>query len=169
MEDFFSKFLPPFLVAFAVGLSLAYLNRKAKEHPKDGKLGYGPEIKAFGWIAMTITVGTVLVMVFVDHGGQYLPLIGIAGLFGILGLYLLVESYSTKGHFDNQQICISSIWSEPKRGLWKELDSATFKKNGQYFELVFSDGTKISLSKVLRGHGAVCAHVESLGIRVEGI
>ncbi len=108
-------------------------------------------------------------MLFVDHGGQYLPLAGIAGMFGIIGLYLLVESYSTRGHFDDQQIYISSIWSKPKRGLWQNLDSASFKKNGQYFELVFNDGTKIGLSKVLRGHGAVCTHVESLGVRVEGV
>mgnify|MGYP003665830361 CR=1 FL=1 len=169
LEDFLSKALPPFLVAFAVSLGLAYLNRKAKEDSSDGKLGYGPEIKAFGWVAMTIASGTVLVMLFVDHGGQYLPLAGIAGMFGIIGLYLLVESYSTRGHFDDQQIYISSIWSKPKRGLWQNLDSASFKKNGQYFELVFNDGTKIGLSKVLRGHGAVCTHVESLGVRVEGV
>lgn len=168
MEDLLSRFVASFLVAFTVGASLAYLYRKAKDHPADGKLGYGPEIKAFGWVATTIAVGTIVVMLFIDHGGQYLALIGIAGLFGILGLYLLIESYSTKGQFDNQQICISSIWSKPKRGSWKDLESASFKKNGQYFELVFNDGTRIGLSKVLRGHSAVRAHVESLGVRVEG-
>lgn len=168
MEDILSKFLPPFLVAFAVGVSLAYLNKKAMEKPADGSLRYGAEIKTFGWVAVTITIGTIMVMLLVDHGGQYLPLLGIAGLFGILGLYLLIESYSTKGYFDNQGIYIASLWSQPKRGLWRDLESATFKKNGQYFELVFSDGTRIGLSKVLRGHSAVCAHVESLGVRVKG-
>lgn len=108
-------------------------------------------------------------MVIVDHGGQYLPLIGIATLFGVLGLYLLLESYSTKGYFDSQHIWVSSIWSKRKRGLWEELDSAEFKKNGQYFELVFADGTKIGISKMLRGHGAVCAHVESLGMNLEDV
>ncbi|NNE58579.1 MAG: hypothetical protein HKN36_10765 [Hellea sp.] len=169
MDDLFLKFLPPFLVAFAVSLSLAYLYNKAKEQPTDGKLGYGPEVKAIGWVAMTITGGTVIVMLFVEHRGQYLPLIGIAGLFGILGLYILLESYSTKGRFDDEQISMSSIWSPPKRGLWKELESASFKKNGQYFELLFSDGTRIGFSKMLRGHSAVCDHVESLGVRVGSI
>ena len=150
-------------------MGIAYLNKKAKEHPSDGRLGYGPEIKALGWVVTTMAVGALLATVFLDHGGQNIPLIGIALVLGVLGLYLLIESYSTKGHFDCQQICMSSIWSQPKRGLWIELDSATFKKNGQYFELTFNDGTKIGLSKVLRGHGAVCAHVESLGKRVEGI
>lgn len=118
---------------------------------------------------MAITAGMVLVMLVVDHGGQLLPLIGIATMFGVIGLYLLLESYSTKGSFDSQQINVTSVWSKPKRGLWRDLDSAEFKKNGQYFELKFTDGTKIGLSKMLRGHGAVCAHVESLGVNLKGV
>jgi len=116
---------------------------------------------------MAIAAGTVLVMFIVDHGGQFLPLIGIAMMFGVVGLFLLLESYSTQGYFDSQHIYMSSFWSKPKRGSWKDLDSAAFKKNGQYFELLFADGTKIGLSKMLRGHPAVCAHVESLGVHVD--
>ncbi len=169
MDDFLSKILPPFLIAFAVSYGLAYLHRKAKEDSSDGKLGYGPEIKALGWAVMAITAGTALVAVFVDHGGEYLALAGMAGLFGILGLYLLIESYLTKGHFDDQQIHISSAWSKPKRGFWRDLENASFKKNGQYFELVFKDGTTICLSKAMRGHSAVCSHIESIGGRVDGV
>ena len=161
--------MPPFLVALVVGYGLAYLNRKAKEESSDGKLSYGPEVKVLGWVAMTITVGTVLGSVFVDHGGEYLALAGIAGLFGVMGLYLLIECYATKGYFDNQQIYLSSFWSKPKQGYWRDLTSASFKKNGQYFELRFTDGTKIGLSKVLRGRGAVCSHIESIGVRVDDI
>jgi hypothetical protein len=169
LDEVLSKILPAFLVAFGVSYAFAYINRKAKKDSSDGKLGYGPELKALGWAAMTIAAGIVLVAVFADHGGQYLPLAGIAGLFGILGLYLLIESYSTKGHFDDQQIYVSSAWSKPKRGFWRDLDSASFKKNGQYFELVFKDGTKIGFSKLMRGHSAVCSHIESIGVRVDDV
>jgi len=118
---------------------------------------------------MAITAGTVLVLLIVDYGSQFLPLIGIATLFGVIGFYLLLESYSTKGYFDRQHIYVTSYWSKSKRGLWKDLGSVAFKKNGQYFELLCVDGTKIALSKMLRGHGAVCAHVESLGVHLDDV
>ena len=167
MEDLVSKILPPLLVAFVVSASLAYFSRKAKEEFADGKLEYGPEVKVVGWVSAAIATGTALAMVLVDHGGQYLSLGGIAALFGIIGLYLLLESYSTKGSFDMQQIRVSSIWSKPKQAQWRELTGAAFKKNGQYFELKFENGTKISLSKILRGSQAVCQHVESLGFATQ--
>lgn len=169
MEDLVSKLLPPLIIAFAVSASLAFFSGRANEGFTDGKLGYGPEIKALGWVSTAISLGTLFVMGLVDHGGQHLPLVGIAALFGILGLYLLLESYSTKGYFDTQQIQVSSIWSKPKKAQWRELTGAAFKKNGQYFELRFKNGTKISLSKILRGSQAVCKHVESLGFAIQDI
>ena len=133
MDDLITEILPPLLAAFAVSFGLAYFNKKAKEHTDDGTLGYGPEVKVLGWLSMAIVCGVILVMCFVDHGGEFRPLAGIGGIFGVLGLYLLAECYMTKGHFDDEQILMSSAWSQPKRGLWKELESASFKKNGQYF------------------------------------
>jgi hypothetical protein len=167
LEDLVSRILPPLLAAFAVSASLAYVHKKAKEGPADGQLGYGSEVKALGWFLMMITVGVLFVMAFVDHGGQYVPLISLAALSGCLGLPLLLESYTMKGYFDERRILVSSVWSRPKQGFWDELKEAVFKKNGQYFELRFTDGTKISLSKFLRGHRAVCQHVESLGFTIQ--
>jgi len=158
--------LPPFLVSFGVGVALAYFYRGAKDSPDDGQLMYGPEVKALGWLSFSLAVAAIVVMFAVDHDGQYLAISGIAAMCGLIGIWLLTASYLTSGHFNDRQISILSIWGQTRVGRWTELQQAAFKKNGQYFDLIFSDGTKIGLSKMLRGHRAVCEYLKSIGVTV---
>lgn len=149
-----------------MGVAIAYFYRRAKDSPDDGRLMYGPEVKALGWLSFSLAVAAIVVMFAIDHDGQYLAISAIAAMFGLIGIWLLTESYLTSGHFDDRQISMSSIWGQARVGRWTELQQAAFKKNGQYLELAFSDGTKIGLSKMLRGHRAVCEYVESIGVTV---
>ena len=167
MEDFFLKALPPFLVSFGVVATLAYFSGKAKQVPENRQLGYGPELKVLGWIGIVLAFALLVTMFAVDHGSQYVPIAGIAAFFGLLGAWLLMEGYRTVGFYDEQQITMSSVWGSTRTGKWADLRQAAFKKNGQYFELTFVDGTRIGMSKMLRGHAAVCDHVESLGVVVK--
>ncbi len=167
MEDFLSKGLPAFLVSFGIAVAFAWFSRKAKEAPDDGLLVYGAEVKALAWLSSTVAFAFLIFMYVADHGGQYVAISFLAAMFGLLGVYLLTESYGTTGYFNDQEIFITSLWVRKRIAQWAQLQRASFKKNGQYFELVFSDGTKISLSKMLHGHRAVREHVESLGVNVE--
>lgn len=108
----------------------------------------------------------VVAMFVVDHGGEYLVLSAAAVALGLAGIYLLLESRRT-GFFDDNQISLSSLLGRQRVGRWSELRSATFKKYGQYYELIFSDGTRMDLSIMLHGHREVCEHLESLGMNVE--
>ena len=62
---------------------------------------------------------------------------------------------------------MSSFWRPTRAGRWSDLEGAEFRKNGQYYQFIFSDGTKIGLSKMMRGHVAVCDFVESIGVTVK--
>lgn len=168
MEDLLAKMLPLFFVAFAVATILRYLSKQANDASTNGQLRYGSAARAIGWLSSLIAAGILLVTFLVDHGGQYVPLALMATLFSTIGLWLIIETYTTKGCFDDKRISISSFLTKPKIGNWVELTDARFKKNGQCFEFLFSDGTKIQLSKLLSGHRAVCQHVVSLGVTIRG-
>ena len=167
MDDLLTKIVPPFLVAFAVATTLGYLSKQARVESNDGQLRYGSAASAIGWLSLLITAGILFVTFFVDHDGQYVPLALMAAMFGFLGVWLVLETCATKGYFDDKQISISSFWAKTRSGYWVDLQEARFKKNGQCFEFLFSDGTKIQLSKILSGHRAVCQHVESLGVTIQ--
>ncbi|MEO1245046.1 MAG: hypothetical protein AAFX56_05095 [Pseudomonadota bacterium] len=167
MKDFLSDVLPMFVTGLFVAFGLSYLSREAKDAPDDGRIEYGRAIKALAWLSTAIATAAIVFMVVADHGGEYIWISAFAALFGLMGLYLLIEGYGTKGRFDDRQIVLSSLFGRTRVGRWSDLKEAAFKKNGQYFQFVFSDGTKIGLSKMIRGHRAVCDRVESLGFTVE--
>ncbi|MEM7280336.1 MAG: hypothetical protein AAF438_01710 [Pseudomonadota bacterium] len=173
MEDFFLKTLSPLLTLVIVSVGLAYLARRGEYEAEYGNLRYASGVQILGWAAIAIFMVVAAVLFFlVDWEGQglgFIGLIAVSGLFALLGIYLILEARFTKGHFDSEKICVSSFWTKPKQGLWKDLEKMTFKRAGQYFELVFTDGTKIGLSKILGGVGAVRGHVENLGIKIENI
>lgn len=166
MNEFVSKSLPLFISSFAVAVALAYLSRKAKSAPDDGRLVFGPEIKVTGWAVIAIAVGILIAMFTLDHGGQYVAMIILTLMFGCLGLWLLLEGYWTKGGFDDFQITMSSFWKSPRTSKWIDLQEVAFKKNGQYFKLTFKDGTQIGFSKLMHGHRSACDHIDSLGIDI---
>lgn len=156
------------MTAFAVTFGLSWLARRAKGPNEYGRLTYGPEIRAIGWISVVIGVAVIIIMFTIDHGGQYWAMSGLAALFLILGTPLLLETYLTTGRFDESGITVDSVWKSKRVAKWTDLQRAKFESSGQEVDLFFADGTKIRLNKYMRGLDDVCNHIESIGIDVVG-
>ncbi len=169
MDNLTGEILSAALVGFGVTAFLGYMYRRAETADDNRSLDYGPELKVMGWLVALLASGCIAGVFLVSSGADKLALVLLGGLFGSLGIGLLLMVYSTAGGFDDEEIWMSYWWREPRRARWADLQCARFRKMGQYFELVFEDGTKIEFSKVLRGNRSICDHVRSLGVQIDGL
>ena len=58
---------------------------------------------------------------------------------------------TTKGKFDEEKIYYQSIWGGKREQKWQDLVSITPKDSLSWYELKFSDGSKMRLSYFLGG------------------
>lgn len=139
------------------------ISSKAARNSKKGSLSFGYFVMGLGWVCLFGTLGLIYVMLFTDHGGQYVALSCLIFGFGIGAVYVLGEAFKVSGQFDNESIQFHTPWTGSKNEKWEHLDNVKFNSNANWYTLVFKSGAKIRLSTLLRGHGFVIEHVKSLG------
>lgn len=132
-----------------------------------GTLDYAPGLKSGGWLAITVALVLLIAAFFVDQSDRLLAL-ALAAVMAILGGYLLLETYFTVGHFDDEQITLGSLTHPKRSARWDNLEDAAFRPYGQYYMLSFSDGTVIKYSVMLRGARDLRQHIESLDVPIRG-
>lgn len=106
----------------------------------------------FGGFTGVLALGLLYVLVFVNHGGQYLPISLILGFLVLSTGYFIVEDTRTGGTFDEQGISFRTPWSGQKTRQWHELRELRFNGAMGWYVLKFTDGSKIRVSRLLMGH-----------------
>jgi hypothetical protein len=145
---------------------LSYMSHRASLSGGDGRLYHGAILKAFAWTMALAALGFAYVMVFTDHHGQYVALSLLTGAFGLGGSCMLADAYFAKGTFDRTGIAFETPWTGKKIQKWSELTTVTFNSQMKWYVLTFADGTKMRISNLMHGHGAVLEHVSALGHQV---
>ena len=82
---------------------LLYLGiRRALSKETSGELYFGGFLLAITLASTIFTLLMLWVLVFVDHGGQYLPLSLMIGFFGLSSVGLWAEQIWTRGFIDDR-------------------------------------------------------------------
>ncbi|MEM6228746.1 hypothetical protein [Shewanella scandinavica] len=140
-----------------------YFSRRNSRKSSDGNLKYGLFIVSFAWICVFATLGLIYIIIFTDHGGQYIALSVLILIFGAISFFSLSEALGVKGKFDNEILALKTPWTGSKIERWSDLKSVKFNSFCNWYTFTFQNGTKIHLSYMLSGHGLVLEHAKSIG------
>lgn len=117
---------------------------------KTGELSFSPFLYILGSSGAVFAVFPIAMTLFAHDKGQYVAKGILVAGFGIIAMLCFVSAYLTRGKYDGSGIELRTLVTRYRRGLWSDLQSVTYNRNGWHV-LIFRDGTKIRISDWLGG------------------
>ncbi len=101
------------------------------------------------------------VWIFVDHGGQDIPISLLFFGFGLGSIYCFNEYIFTKGSYDEKGIIYKTPWTGTKQKEWSELEYIDFNDTLNWYVFTFKDGCKIRISTYMHGQKGLLEILEN--------
>ncbi|WP_086930864.1 hypothetical protein [Agarilytica rhodophyticola] len=130
---------------------VGYFYSRAENKETDGKLYFGGFILSVAIFCFLFSAGMLWIWLFVNHGGQDIPIAFSGFGFGIGFVYMFLEYYFTKGSYDLIGIKFYSLWSGHREYAWSDLARVDYNNIFHWHIFEFSDGKKILISSYLNG------------------
>ena len=147
---------------------LLYLGiRRALSKETSGELYFGGFLLAITLASTIFTLLMLWVLVFVDHGGQYLPLSLMIGFFGLSSVGLWAEQIWTRGFIDDRGFGFQSLWRGRRYYEWNQLTGVEYNPSMHWYILRFGNAKPARVSVYMLGLGELLDKLESLGFYFE--
>ncbi|MGF1767848.1 hypothetical protein L4D06_10780 [Enterovibrio makurazakiensis] len=105
-------------------------------------------------IAVLSVVGAIVILsvYFLNmfDRSQYYEFLMLLAFVLLLAAILSLESFFSKGNYNDKSITYSTIWSGEKRQDWNDLSEVKFK--GDQIKLLFADGSSIRVFVIMGGY-----------------
>lgn len=132
----------------------------------------------FGWLLGLVGLGCSLLAglagsaFFVDNDvwtdrGEFIAVVSLLVGFGLGAIYTFAEYFLVRGRADNDGIELRTPWTGRKTEKWQDLLQAAFNPQTSWYVLEFKSGTRIRVSSLLSGHGAVLDQLAKRGIHLD--
>jgi len=140
-------------------LIVLFLIQRADGPAKPGTLRYGWSIRSLGVVSVIIWLYMIYIFgsgsYHVEKAGETISLGLLLLIFGVLGPYMVIETFLVKGQYDQESIYLFSPWHRKVPEKWIDLVSIKYCDwNGMYV-LRFKSGTVLRVSQFLGGHSHI--------------
>ena len=146
------------LTYFLIQKSISHVQSKDTR----GKLYFGNVLLITAVVCISIVIGMLYVLFFIDHGGQELPILALILMFGIFGVLSLADYIWTKGYFNTDGMGFQSLWLGRREYKWSELTDISFNNSLYWYVLKFKDKKPARVSVYLHGHTDLLDLIEGL-------
>ena len=142
-------------------------NKKKSKKNANGQLKYTWPMLLLGMSCLALVVLISVLLMFTQSAPESLKelyiVIGLYLVFGIGGIYSLIEYYSVRGSFTKDGIVLKTFWSVPKEEQYKDIVSNNFNSLASWQVLKFKSGATVRLSTHLLGYDDVIAILKRRG------
>ncbi len=158
--EIFVKILGGILTLAIVG----YFVSKAESTETHGKLYFGRFTLVLSLCCFSFSALMLWVWIFVNHGGQDIPIALLFFGFGIGFIYTFLEYFFTRGTYDECGISYKRPWLGQRNYSWDDLQYIDYNDMLNWYVFEFFSGRKIRVSMYMHGQKGLFETIESIDI-----